>query len=97
LPVTMRNYCIFVLSILAAVLLGSLAKPPSSSWDDKRTKHSWNALPKNWKSLGHPPLSTTIDLYITLKPRSENALIDVLYNVSTPDHPEHVLHFIPRP
>ncbi|KAF8261226.1 peptidase S8/S53 domain-containing protein [Lactarius quietus] len=93
----MRIYCIFILSILTAVLLGSLAKPPSSSWDDKHTKHSWNAVPKNWKSLGRPPLSTTIDLYITLKPRSENALIDVLYNVSTPDHPEHVLHFIPHP
>ncbi|KAF8268664.1 peptidase S8/S53 domain-containing protein [Lactarius quietus] len=93
----MRNYCIFILSILAAVLLSSLAKPPSSIWDDKHSKHSWNAVPKNWKSLGHPPLSSTIDLYITLKPRSENALINVLYNVSTPDHPEHVLHFIPHP
>ncbi|KAF8257525.1 Pro-kumamolisin, activation domain-containing protein, partial [Lactarius quietus] len=93
----MRYYCIFILSILAAVLLGSLAKNPSSSWDDKRTKHSWNAVPKNWESLGRPPLSTTIDLYITLKPRSENALINVLYNVSTPDHPEHVLYFFPHP
>ncbi|KAF8261113.1 peptidase S8/S53 domain-containing protein [Lactarius quietus] len=66
----MRYYCIFILSALAAVLLGSLAKSPSSTWEDKRTKHSWNAVPKNWESLGRPPLSTTIDLYISLKPQT---------------------------
>ncbi|KAF8256846.1 peptidase S8/S53 domain-containing protein [Lactarius quietus] len=90
----MRYYChgIFILSVLAAVLLGSLAKSPSSTWEDKRTKHSWNAVPTNWESLGRPPLSTTIDLYISLKPQSENALIDVLYNVSTPGHPVYGEH-----
>ncbi|KAF8268014.1 peptidase S8/S53 domain-containing protein [Lactarius quietus] len=88
----MRYYCIFLLSVLAAVLLGSLANSPSSTWEDKRTKHSWNAVPKNWESLGRPPLSTTIDLYISLKPQSENALIDVLYNVSTPGHPVYGEH-----
>ncbi|KAF8270929.1 peptidase S8/S53 domain-containing protein [Lactarius quietus] len=93
----MRHYCIFILSILAAVLLGSIAKSPSPGWDDKRTKHSWNAVPKNWERLRSPPLSTTIDLYIALKPRSENALTNVLYNVSTPDHPEHVLRSFPHP
>ncbi|KAF8275010.1 peptidase S8/S53 domain-containing protein [Lactarius quietus] len=93
----MRYHCIFILSFLAAFLLGSLGKSPSPGWDDKRTKHSWNAVPMNWERLGRPPLSTTIDLYITLKPHSENALIDALYNVSTPDHPERVLHFFPHP
>ncbi|KAF8258775.1 peptidase S8/S53 domain-containing protein [Lactarius quietus] len=88
----MRYFCIFILPVLTAVLLGSLANPLPPRWDDQRTKHSWNAVPDNWESQGRPPLSTTIDLYITLKPQSENALIDVLYNVSTPGHPEHVLH-----
>ncbi|KAF8269178.1 subtilisin-like protein [Lactarius quietus] len=88
----MRYYSVFILSILAAFLLDSLAKSPSPRWDDKRTKHSWNAVPKDWERLGHPPLSTTIDLYIALKPHSENALIDVLYNVSTPGHPEYGEH-----
>ncbi|KAF8264198.1 peptidase S8/S53 domain-containing protein [Lactarius quietus] len=92
----MRYFCIFILPVLAAVLLCSLAKPLPSRWDDQRTKHSWNAVPKDWESKGRPPLSTTIDLYITLKPQSENALIDVLYNVSTPGHPEHVLHPFPH-
>ncbi|KAF8259985.1 subtilisin-like protein [Lactarius quietus] len=92
----MRYYCIFILPVLAAVLLASLANPLPSRWDDKRTKHSWNAVPENWESLGRPPLSTTIDLYITLKPHNENALIDVLYNVSTPGHPEQVLHSFPH-
>ncbi|KAH9060328.1 subtilisin-like protein [Lactarius deliciosus] len=44
-------------------------------------KHSWNAIPKNWVSLGRPPSDTTIDLYIALKPHRENALIDALYEV----------------
>ncbi len=54
-------------------------------------KHSWNAVPKNWESLGRPPSDTTINLYIALKPQRENALIDELYEVSSPGHPKHVL------
>ncbi|KAH9009121.1 Pro-kumamolisin, activation domain-containing protein, partial [Lactarius hengduanensis] len=52
-------------------------------------KHSWNAVPRNWESLGHPPSGTTIDLYIALKPRRENALVDALYEVSEPRHPRY--------
>jgi len=32
-----------------------------------------------------------IDLRIALKPHSENALIDALYEVSKPGHPKYVL------
>ncbi|KAH9008580.1 subtilisin-like protein [Lactarius deliciosus] len=69
-------------------------------------KHSWNAVPRNWESLGHPPSGTTIDLYIALKPQRENALVDALYEVSEPGHPryrayltkEHVAELVaPRP
>ncbi len=88
----MHYHCIVVLSVLAAVPLGSLAKPRSPRWDDMQTKHSWNAVPKNWESLGRPPSGTTIDLYVGLKPHRENALIDALYEVSSPKHPKHVLH-----
>ncbi|KAH8976607.1 subtilisin-like protein [Lactarius hatsudake] len=52
-------------------------------------KHSWNAVPKNWESLGRPPSSTTIDLYIALKPQRENAVVDALYEVSEPGHPRY--------
>ncbi|KAI9457119.1 subtilisin-like protein [Lactarius psammicola] len=88
----MRYYCVFVLSVLATGLLGSLAKPLSPCWDDIYTKHSWNAVPKNWESLGHPPSDTTISLYIALKPRHENALVDALYGVSSPGHPKYGVH-----
>ena len=88
----MRYHCVFMLSILTAVLLGSLAKPLSSPWDDMHIKHSWNAVQEDWESLGHPPSGTTIDLYVALKPHHENALIDALYEVSSPTHPRHVLH-----
>ncbi|KAH8997661.1 subtilisin-like protein [Lactarius hatsudake] len=47
-------------------------------------KHSWNAVPTNWVSLGRPPSGTTIDLYIALKPNRENALIDALYEARPP-------------
>ncbi|KAI9438861.1 peptidase S8/S53 domain-containing protein [Lactarius psammicola] len=86
----MRYSCVFVLSTLSAGLLGSLAKPLSPPWDDIHTKHSWNAVPKSWESLGHPPSDTTINIYIALKPRHENALIDALYKVTelVAPHPE---------
>ncbi|KAH9061966.1 subtilisin-like protein [Lactarius vividus] len=75
-----------VLSVLATGLLGGLTKPLSPPWDDMHIKHSWNAVPKNWESLGHPPSGTTIDLYIALKPQRENALVDALHEVSEPGH-----------
>ncbi|KAH9059511.1 subtilisin-like protein [Lactarius vividus] len=77
---------ISVLSVLAIGLLGGLAKPLSPPWDDMHIKHSWNTVPKNWESLGHPPSGTTIDLYIALKPQRENALVDALHEVSEPGH-----------
>ncbi|KAH9000441.1 hypothetical protein EDB92DRAFT_2100531 [Lactarius akahatsu] len=43
-------------------------------------KHSWNAVPKDWVAMGPPPPGTTIDLYIAVKPRRENALVDTLYH-----------------
>ncbi|KAI9459877.1 subtilisin-like protein [Lactarius psammicola] len=82
----------FVLFALATGLLGSPAKPLSPPWDDMHIEHSWNDVPKNWECLGRPPSSTTIDLYIALKSHSEDALIDVLYQVSEPTHPRHVHH-----
>ncbi|KAH9164895.1 subtilisin-like protein [Lactarius sanguifluus] len=88
----MRYHCISVLSVLATGLLGGLAKLLSPPWDDMHTKHSWNAVPKNWVSLGRPPSGTTIDLYIALKPHRENALINALYEVSEPGHPRYRAH-----
>ncbi|KAH8986392.1 pyridoxal phosphate-dependent transferase [Lactarius hatsudake] len=87
--VIMRYHCIFVLSVLTTGLLGSFAKHLSQPWDDMHTKHSWNTIPKNWETLGRPPSGTTIDLYITLRPQRENAVIDVLHEVSEPRHPKY--------
>ena len=58
-----------------------------SSWDDMRVKHSWDAIPVNWESLGHPPAGSTTKLYIALKPKRESALVDALTEVSNPSHP----------
>ncbi|KAH9163927.1 subtilisin-like protein [Lactarius sanguifluus] len=88
-PVVMRYHLISVISVLAAILLGSLATPFSPRWDDMRIKHSWNAVPENWESLGNPLSGTTIDLYVALKAHRENALIDTLYQVSDPNHPRY--------
>ncbi|KAH9037110.1 subtilisin-like protein [Lactarius pseudohatsudake] len=85
----MHYHCISVLFVIALVLLGSLAKPLSPLWHDMHTKHSWNAVPKNWEALGHPPSGTTIDLYIALRPQRENAVVDALYEVSEPGHPRY--------
>ncbi|KAH9054950.1 subtilisin-like protein [Lactarius vividus] len=85
----MRYHLISVLSVIAAIHLGSLSKPLSPHWDDMRIKHSWNAVPENWESVGCPLDGTTIDLYVALGPYHENALIDALYEVSNPDHPRY--------
>ncbi|KAH9036795.1 subtilisin-like protein [Lactarius deliciosus] len=85
----MRYHLISVISVLATILIGSLAKPFSPRWDDTRIKHSWNAVPENWESFGNPLSGTTIDLYVALKAHRENALIDTLYQVSDPNHPRY--------
>ncbi|KAH9062363.1 subtilisin-like protein [Lactarius vividus] len=88
----MRYHCIPVLYAIAAVPLGGLAKSFSPQWGPMYTKHSWNAVPKDWQSLGHPPPGTTIDLYIALKSHHEDALSDTLYQVSEPTHPRYGAH-----
>ncbi|KAH8983891.1 peptidase S8/S53 domain-containing protein [Lactarius hatsudake] len=89
----MHYHCISasVLFVVVVVLLGSPAKPlrVSPPWDDMHIKHSWNAIPKNWEALGHPPSGSTIDLYIALRPQRENAVVDMLYKVSEPGHPRY--------
>ncbi|KAH9013564.1 hypothetical protein EDB84DRAFT_1444201 [Lactarius hengduanensis] len=71
------------LCVLAASLLGNLATPPTTLWDDKPVKQKWSATPSNWELPGHPPAGTTIDLHIVPKPHSEN------YEVSNPRHPKY--------
>ncbi|KAH9059300.1 hypothetical protein EDB87DRAFT_1684699 [Lactarius vividus] len=75
----MRYYLISVLSVFAAILLGSLARSFSPRWDNVRINHSWNAVPENWEGLGNPRSGTTIDLYVALKAHHEKALIDKRY------------------
>ncbi|KAI9435722.1 subtilisin-like protein [Lactarius indigo] len=79
------------LSMLFVLAAARLATPLAPTWNDMQVKHTWNAIPANWESLGHPPAETTIDLHFALKPHRENALIDALYEVSDPDLPKHVL------
>jgi hypothetical protein len=92
----MRFHRIFVLSILAAIPLVGLATPHSPPrWDGMRSKHSWSAVPEDWEYSGHPPTGTTIDLYVALRPHREDALIQALYEVSTPGNPKYVVSTTP--
>ncbi|KAH8994287.1 subtilisin-like protein [Lactarius akahatsu] len=89
----MRSHCLtlFVLSTLAAGLLGGLATPLKLAprWNETKVKHAWHTIPENWVDLGHPSAGTTIDLHLALKSHDENALIDALYEVSDPYHPRY--------
>jgi hypothetical protein len=89
----MRYHILSVLrlSVLAAMLLASLATPLPSPWGEMLVKHKWVYVPDKWVTLGHPPNGTTIDIHIVLKPKRENALIDVLQEISQPRHPKHVI------
>ena len=86
----MRCYQLSGISLLTAAPLYSLAKLLAPPWDDIRVKHTWNAVPPNWETLGDPPAGTTIDLHVALMPHNESALIDELYEVSDPGSPKRV-------
>ncbi|KAF8257734.1 peptidase S8/S53 domain-containing protein [Lactarius quietus] len=79
---------IFVFSVLATLI--GLVTAFSPHWHDMRTKHSWPAVPHGWEWVGRPQNTTTIDLYVALKSHRENALIDALYEVSTPGNQKQV-------
>jgi len=85
----MRYNQLSVLFVLAATIFSKFATPLAPSWDDLRVKHTWNPVPHNWETLGHPPAGTTIDLHVALKPHHENGLIDPLYEVSDPGSPKY--------
>ncbi|KAH9167911.1 subtilisin-like protein [Lactarius sanguifluus] len=90
----MRFHWPYLLSVLSTVPLADRATSLLSLWGDKRVKHTWDTLPANWESLGPPPAGTAIDLYIALKPHSENALIEALYQVSDPGHERYGAHLL---
>jgi tripeptidyl-peptidase-1 len=46
------------IAVLAAVPFGL----------DTRVKHVWGSIPEKWECQGHPPVGTTMDLRIALKP-----------------------------
>jgi tripeptidyl-peptidase-1 len=80
-----------VLSFLIAVLLADFATA-RETWDKMVVKHTWNAVPVDWESLGHPPAGTRINLYIALKPERESVLTDALNEISNPRHPRYGAH-----
>ncbi|KAH8989059.1 subtilisin-like protein [Lactarius akahatsu] len=87
----MRYHWLYALSFLTATPLADFATP-LAPWRDMQVKHTWNAVPANWETLGCPPAGTTIDLYIALNSRHDDALIDALYEVSDPKHPRYGAH-----
>ncbi|KAH9041312.1 subtilisin-like protein [Lactarius pseudohatsudake] len=88
-----------VLCALAVVArpIDSVATPFLPNWNDMHTKHRWNAIPGKWETIGQPPVGTTIDLSIALRPHREHALTDAIHEVSNPKHPKHVLFLISLP
>ncbi|KAI9451104.1 subtilisin-like protein [Lactarius psammicola] len=87
----MRCHHLSVLSVLATAPLANFTTSFARPWDNVRIKHTWNTVPPDWDTLGHPPVGTTIDLHVALKAHNESALIDTLYKVSDPKSSKHVL------
>ena len=92
----MPHLWLFVLFFLAAVSLTDVATLVIP-WDDMKIKHTWNAIPINWETLGHPLAGSTIHLHIVLEPHRENALNDAVSEISDPNHSRHLLLTIPPP
>ncbi|KAH9041310.1 subtilisin-like protein [Lactarius pseudohatsudake] len=90
---------LFVLCALTVITtpLESAATPSPPNWNDMHTKHRWNAIPRKWETIGKPPVGTTIDLSIALRPHREHALADAIHEVSNPNHPKYILWFILPP
>ncbi|KAH8993913.1 subtilisin-like protein [Lactarius akahatsu] len=95
----MHYHRLSVLCALAVIArpIDSVATPFPPNWNHMHTKHRWNTIPGKWESIGRPPVGSTIDLCIALKPHREHALTDTIYEVSNPKHPKHALFFIPPP
>ncbi|KAH9166875.1 subtilisin-like protein [Lactarius sanguifluus] len=72
-----------------AMPIDSVATPFPQNWNDTHTKHRWNAIPGKWERIGRPPVGSTIDLCIALKPRREHALADAIHEVSNTKHPRY--------
>ena len=86
----MWSYYWLVLFCLIAVPLTSLATLLNARWEDVQVRHTWETVPGNWEIMGAPLAGSTIDIRIALKPHRDNALIEALYKVSSPDHPKQV-------
>ncbi|KAF8265081.1 peptidase S8/S53 domain-containing protein [Lactarius quietus] len=85
-----RNYWLELFVLPAS--LTSLATVLASPWNDTYVQHRWDVAPGNWELIGPPDVGSTIDLRIALKPHREHALVEALYDVSSPGHPKHVFH-----
>ena len=86
----MQHFWLFLFFFLAPVPLTYVAMPVAP-WDDMKIMHTWNAIPVNWETLGHPSAGSPIDLHIVLDPDLDAALTDALSEISNPNHPRHVL------
>ncbi|KAH9041309.1 subtilisin-like protein [Lactarius pseudohatsudake] len=82
---------LYVLCALAVITtpLDSAATPFPPNWNDMHTKHRWNTIPGEWESIGQPPVGTTIDLHVALKPHREHALTETIHEVSNPKHQKY--------
>ena len=90
MPMRYHLFSLWLLSILAAGSVAGLANHFTQRWEERTVKHSWNAVPQYWESLGHPLINSTIDLYFSLRPQHENALSDTFHQVSNPRHAKYV-------
>ncbi|KAF8265512.1 subtilisin-like protein [Lactarius quietus] len=88
----MRYHMLSVLSIFTTTSLSVIATPFTPIFGAIHVKHSWSSVPDDWTNLGHPAADTTIDLHIALRAQDENALIEALHEVSSPDNPKYGKH-----
>ncbi|KAF8269615.1 subtilisin-like protein [Lactarius quietus] len=88
----MRYSWLSAIAVLSAGPLCIIATPLQQRWGEMRAKSALKKVNPDWICLGPPVAETTIDLHIALQSQHENALVDTLYQVSTPSHPKYGAH-----
>lgn len=88
----MLSRSIMFFRALLPFLLPAHAYAVPTHLTEQLVKHAWAQIPRGWEDIGSPSPDHPITLKIGLKQHKMGELIDTLYRVSDPFHPNYGKH-----